>query len=211
MKLLVAPYAVHTITVMAEAGFAERVLGGVPQLASFAGMVEIEAAMALAPSAVRRLGALGVVIAEDAERLRERLRLSNAEYAAPGGDGRSLVADFAVQGRSIRGRRIGAHASLPAGAGPLPRSRAARLVARGGRRPSGAEVRPWRALATLPERWEAAALSAARRRPDVARARQGPRARRGARRCRGGLDRGGISVRSRSRSREIADRVAGLP
>jgi poly(A) polymerase len=80
MKLLLAPYAVPTLAVMAETGFAERLLGGVPQLASFAAMIEDEAAAALAPCAVRRLGALGVIIVEDAERLRDRLRLSNAAH-----------------------------------------------------------------------------------------------------------------------------------
>ena len=44
-------------------------------------MRKLEAALALAPDAVRGLGALGVSTAEDAERLRERLRLANAEYA----------------------------------------------------------------------------------------------------------------------------------
>jgi poly(A) polymerase len=80
VKLLVAPYAVPTLTVMAETGFVELLLGGVPQLASFAAMVEVEAAAALAPDAVRRLGALGLFIVEDADRLRDRLRLFNAEH-----------------------------------------------------------------------------------------------------------------------------------
>ena len=65
---------------MTEAGLLEQVLGGVPLLASFANMAKLEAAFALAPDAVGRLGALAVSVAEDAERLRERLRLANAEY-----------------------------------------------------------------------------------------------------------------------------------
>ena len=80
MKLLVAPFAVPTLVVMAEAGFIDLLLGGVPQLASFANMIKVERAAGVAPDAVRRLGALGVFIIEDAERLRERLRLFNAEY-----------------------------------------------------------------------------------------------------------------------------------
>src|SRR5262249_59802294 len=54
--------------------------GGVPLLASYANMIKLEAALALAPDPVRRLGALSVSVLEDAERLRERLRLANAEY-----------------------------------------------------------------------------------------------------------------------------------
>jgi poly(A) polymerase len=42
-------------------------------------MAAIEATAGLAPDACRRLGALGVDIVEDAERLSQRLRLSNAE------------------------------------------------------------------------------------------------------------------------------------
>ena len=42
-------------------------------------MEAIEAATGLTPDACRRLGALAVFIVEDAERLSERLRLSNAE------------------------------------------------------------------------------------------------------------------------------------
>jgi poly(A) polymerase len=80
MKLLVAPYAVATLAAMAEAGLIELLLGGVPLLASFANMVKVEAAMVLPPDAVRRLGALGVLITDDAERLWQKLRLFNVEH-----------------------------------------------------------------------------------------------------------------------------------
>ena len=79
MKLLIAPRAGPTLAVMTEAGILGPVLGGVPLVGSFTRMEEIEAASGLAPDACRRLGALAVFIVEDAERLAERLRLSNAE------------------------------------------------------------------------------------------------------------------------------------
>src|SRR5262245_32610499 len=75
LKLLVARHAVPALAVMTEAGLLEQVLGGVPLLASFANMIKLEAVLALSPDAVRRLGALSVSVVEDAERLRERLRL----------------------------------------------------------------------------------------------------------------------------------------
>ena len=81
IKLLLAKHAVPVLAAMTELGLLDRVLGGVPLLASHANMRKLEAALALAPDAVRGLGALGVSTAEDAERLRERLRLANAEYA----------------------------------------------------------------------------------------------------------------------------------
>ena len=47
--------------------------------ASFANMIKIEEVSGLAPDAMRRLAALGILIKEDAERLREKLRLFNSE------------------------------------------------------------------------------------------------------------------------------------
>jgi poly(A) polymerase len=81
MKLLVAPRAGPTLAVMADAGLLTRVLGGVPYLAACENMAKAEAASAAAPDSARRLGALGVAIVEDAERLWQKLRLTNAEYA----------------------------------------------------------------------------------------------------------------------------------
>lgn len=81
LKLVVAPRAAPTLAVMAQAGLLLRVLGGVPYLAAFENMAKVEAAIGAAPDAARRLGALGLVIIEDAERLSQKLRLSNAEHA----------------------------------------------------------------------------------------------------------------------------------
>src|ERR1700733_1614400 len=79
LKLLLAPHATPGLAVMAEAGLLGAVLGGVPLLPSFENVVKAEAASGIAPDAVRRLGALGLLVKEDAERLNDRLRLSNAE------------------------------------------------------------------------------------------------------------------------------------
>jgi poly(A) polymerase len=78
LKLFVAPRAAATLAVMAETGLLGPVLGGVPYVADFAKMADIEAALSFADP-VRRLGALAVMVSEDAERLSQRLRLSNAE------------------------------------------------------------------------------------------------------------------------------------
>src|SRR4051812_8014490 len=80
VKLLAAKHPVPALAVMTETGLLGQVLGGVPLLASFANMVKLEAALGLAGDPVRRLGALAVSVLEDAERLRERLRLANTEY-----------------------------------------------------------------------------------------------------------------------------------
>ena len=56
-------------------------LGGVPRLVRFERLVAIEEANALAPNSALRLAALAVFVEEDAARLADRLRLSNAEQA----------------------------------------------------------------------------------------------------------------------------------
>jgi len=80
MKLVVAPHAVPTLISMADAGLLLRVLGGVSFLAGFENMAKVEAALGLPPDPVRRLGALGVWITEDADRLWQKLRLTNVEH-----------------------------------------------------------------------------------------------------------------------------------
>jgi len=80
LKLLVARNAAPVLTVMSESGLLLCVLAGVTLPVGLRRMTEIEASLALAPDAIRRLGALALFTVEDAERLRERLRLANAEH-----------------------------------------------------------------------------------------------------------------------------------
>ena len=70
-----------TLIVMADAGLALRILGGVTYLASFENMAKVEASVGAKACPVRRLGALAVSVAEDSERLWQRLRLTNNEHA----------------------------------------------------------------------------------------------------------------------------------
>jgi poly(A) polymerase len=145
-KLLIARHAVPTLAAMTETGLLEQVLGGVPLLANFANMVKLEAALAFRPDAVRRLGALGVAVVEDAERLRERLRLANAEYErlASMADGWWQVSR---QWDEQRGRallyRLGAERFGD------------RVLLAWTRSPDGAADQSWHRLATLPARWSA--------------------------------------------------------
>ena len=60
-------------------------------------MAKVETALGLAPDPVRRLGALGVRIAEDAVRLWQRLRLANAEHDRLAYHGERVVARGAGQ------------------------------------------------------------------------------------------------------------------
>jgi len=146
MKLLVAPRAGPALTVMAETGLLVQVLGGVPLLADFARMIEIEAALGLAPDPVRRLGALNVTIVEDAERLRARLRLFNAEHdrLASATEGwRGITPAIGETAARVLVYRIGAERFT---------ERVLLAFARSGVPASDAA---WQALASLPGRWSA--------------------------------------------------------
>jgi tRNA nucleotidyltransferase/poly(A) polymerase len=146
MKLMTAPFAVETVAVMAEAGFMTMLLGGVALTASFANMDRVEAATALAPDPVRRLGALGILVAEDAERLREKLRLFNAEH-----DRLASIADRwwrlspALDDAGMHSLlyRIGPERYLD------------RVLVAWTRAPHSISDPAWRSLATLPSRWTA--------------------------------------------------------
>jgi len=79
MKLFVAPRAAQTVAAICQAGLLQPLVAGQTDAARFARFAALEAAGEMAPDPVLRLGALCVLIEEDAERLRDRLRLSNAE------------------------------------------------------------------------------------------------------------------------------------
>jgi poly(A) polymerase len=143
-KLFVTKHAVPALAVMGEAGLLGSVLGGVPLLASFANMMKAEQALGLAPDAVRRLGALAVFVVEDAERLRERLRLANAEFrrlesmgerwwqVSPGrGEAAARALLYKLGAENFRDRTLLAFARSPAKAGD----------------------KAWHELITLPARW----------------------------------------------------------
>ncbi len=149
MRLLLAPHAVPTLAVMTETGLLEAVLGGVPLLASFANMVKLEAALDLAPDAVQRLGALGVSVVEDAERLRVRLRLANTEYERLVSMGEGWW-QISSQWEEREGRallyRLG------------PEKFTDRVLVAWTRSPQGAADVRWLALASLRSRWSAPAF-----------------------------------------------------
>ena len=94
IKLLVAKHAVPTLALMTETGLLEQVLGGVPLLASSPTWSSSRRRSRSRPTRCAGSARSRVSVVEDAERLRERLRLTNAEYERLAVDGRRLVADF---------------------------------------------------------------------------------------------------------------------
>ena len=148
LKLLLAPHATPTLAVMSETGILGTVLGGVPLLASFENMVKVEHAVGVEADAVRRLGALGVGVHEDAERLAQRLRLSNAESE------RLMTLECWWRVSPAAGDQA-AHALLYHLG---PQSFADRVLLAWSRSPAGAANEAWRQLADLPRRWAAPAF-----------------------------------------------------
>ena len=144
LKLLVTRRAGEAVGLMAASGLLVSLLGGVPYLRSFEEMTAIEAAAGERPDAVRRLGALAVLVEEDAQRLFERLRLSNAER-----DRLQVMADGWW--------RVGADLSSQSARALLYRlgqaGYADRLLLAWSRSQDGPGDSRWRDLVTLPERW----------------------------------------------------------
>ncbi len=144
LKLMLARHAVPALAVMAETGLIEMVLGGVPLLASLSNMIKLEASLSLPPDPVRRLAALGVRVTEDAERLRERLRLANAESERLVSMGEAwwrIVAGLSEQAARVLLYRLG------------PDSYLDRVLLAWSRAPQGVADPQWRVLATLPSHW----------------------------------------------------------
>jgi len=145
LKLFIAARATPTLVVMVECGLLGMALGGVPYIASFENMVKVEAAASAHPDAVRRLGALNVQVTEDAERLAQRLRLSNAESE------RLAALDRWWRVSPAAGEQA-AHALLYHLG---PQSFTDRVLLAWSRSAAGAANNAWRDLASLPRRWTA--------------------------------------------------------
>jgi poly(A) polymerase len=79
LKLLIAPRAAEITQLCCEAGLLAPLLALAPDPARLRRLAAIESARGCGPDALLRLAGLGVRVVEDAERLREKLRLSNAE------------------------------------------------------------------------------------------------------------------------------------
>jgi poly(A) polymerase len=145
LKLVTARRATAAIGVMSDSGLLVTLLGGVPYLRSFEKMTAIEAAIGEQPDAVRRLGALAVFVEEDAERLFERLRLSNNEHDRL----RSMADGW---------RRTGTGLTLQDARAVLyrlgPAAYADRLLLGWSRSQDAYDDSRWRNLVALPARWQ---------------------------------------------------------
>jgi poly(A) polymerase len=143
LKLFVALRATATLVVMAESGLLGPVLGGVPYVADFAKIADVEAALGLDADPVRRLGALGVMVSEDADRLAQRLRLTNAEAE------RLMALETWWRVSPAAGEKAARALLYRLG----PQSFIDRVLLAWSRMRANAADGEWRALALLPQRW----------------------------------------------------------
>lgn len=143
LKLMVAKGAAEALVAMDDAGLLLRLTAGVVYHGAFANMIVAEQQMGLAPDAILRLGALAVAVTEDAKRLSQRWRLSNAETKRLDSMGhrwwRAAGMDEAIAQRRLY--RLGA---------ARYRDRMMLAWARAGRDVNAPQ---WRDLTALPERW----------------------------------------------------------
>jgi poly(A) polymerase len=80
LRLLRARRAIEVVAAVSDAGLMQRLIGGVVDVGRLARVDHHEQEEGAGPDAVRRLAALAVTTVEDADRLRDVLRLSNAEH-----------------------------------------------------------------------------------------------------------------------------------
>jgi poly(A) polymerase len=145
LKLMVAEGATGAIAAMADGGLLLPILGGVAYTGPFTAMISAERLLWLKADAVRRLGALGVAVTEDARRVALRLRLTNNETKALDSMGHRWWRLAGMDEATARRRlyRLGADRYRD------------RLLLAWARAGAGTNSAHWQALATLPGRWSA--------------------------------------------------------
>jgi len=145
LRLLVALRGPELVRAMLDYGLITLVLPAAPRPTLLDRLTALEAALGLAPDPILRLAALAVEVPEDADRLRDRLRLSNEEHAR--------LARTAVHMPDLgpNAPERAAKACLYAEGEAGYRQRALIAWARSGDSP---DSRDWRDRLALPERWQ---------------------------------------------------------
>jgi poly(A) polymerase len=143
LKLVVADGAAEALVAMNDGGLLLPVLGGVAYHGPFAAMIAVERVLGIPADPMLRLGALAVAVTEDARRLAQRLRLSNAEAKRLDSLGHRWWRLKGMDDARARRRlyRLGVERY---------RDRVLTAWARAG---GDADVARWTELATLPDRW----------------------------------------------------------
>jgi poly(A) polymerase len=145
LRLLAAPRGPELARWMLDYGLLPQVLGLAPRPTLLARLADLEAALGLAPDAVLRLAVLGVEVPEDAERLRDRLRLPNEDA--------TKVTRAAMPAPAVdpAAPESAAKTQLYADGATAYRERVVIAWTRSG---DGPASDAWRRRLSLPERWQ---------------------------------------------------------
>jgi poly(A) polymerase len=145
LRLLAAPRGPELARWMMDYGLLPQVLGLAPRPTLLARLADLEAALGLAPDAVLRLAVLGVEVPEDAERLRDRLRLPNEDA--------TKVTRAAMPAPAVdpAAPESAAKTQLYADGATAYRERVVIAWTRSG---DGPASDAWRRRLSLPERWQ---------------------------------------------------------
>ena len=145
LRLLAAPRGPELVRAMQEFGLLGFVLPAAPRPGLLSHLAAIEARLGVAADAVLRLAALVVELPEDADRLRERLRLANEEHAR-------------LRHSTVRVPDVGPAADIRIARGDLYANGAAayraRVLLAWARSGDAPEDPAWQHRYTLPERWQ---------------------------------------------------------
>ena len=142
VRLFVARRGPELVVSMFDYGLLGLVLPAVPRLALLDRVAALETALGIDGDAMLRLAALAVELPEDADRLRERLHLSNSEHATL----RAMLEPVGPAGDEAADR-----ARLYADGASAYRERTLIGWARSA---AGTADRAWRARYDLPDRWQ---------------------------------------------------------
>jgi poly(A) polymerase len=145
LRVLAAPRGPELVRAMQDYGVLAYVLPAAPRPGLLASLATIEGALGLAGDAILRLAALAVELPEDADRLRERLRLSNEEHA------RLLRLALPTPEIGAVSHEAAARAYLYASGAAAYRDRLVVTWARSG---EAADDPAWRHRYSLAERWQ---------------------------------------------------------
>ncbi len=146
MKLLAAADPAPVISAIAGAGLLTLITGTVPLSASLTRLIAVEQALEIEGDPIRRLACLFVLVREDAERLRGRLRLSNEAFRRLDGIGHGWRFPSPE-----RGERAAKALLYAAG----PRGYTDRVLIGFARSGAALNDDDWHALIELPQRYNA--------------------------------------------------------
>ena len=145
LRLLAAPRGPELAITMQDYGLLPQVLGLAPRPTLLTRLAVLEDALSLDPDAVLRLAALAVEVPEDADRLRDRLRLSNNEAE------KLVRASMQAPAIGPSAPESAAKAYLYAHGAAAYRERVLLAWARSGDVPAS---QVWRERLALPQRWQ---------------------------------------------------------